>query len=81
MVSDSSLYIDEIAKDGVEYLRFSLDNIQEIPDIVNSAVHREDIANRGICLYAVDICGDTGQWKSIIILKISLTIQVPYGNL
>lgn len=69
MVSDSSLYIDEIAKDGVEYLRFSLDNIQEIPDIVNSAVHREDIANRGICLYAVDICGDTGQWKSIIILK------------
>lgn len=47
VVSDSSLYIDEIAKDDVEYLRFSLDNIQEIPDIVNCAVHREDIAKQG----------------------------------
>ena len=40
-------YIYYWYKDGEEYLRFSLDNIQEIPDIVNSAVHREDIAKQG----------------------------------
>ena len=80
MVSDSSLYIDEIAKDGVEYLRFSLDDMQEIPDIVNSAVHREDIAKRGHML----VCsGHLWRHRAVEIDNnlISLTIQVPYGNL
>ncbi len=47
VVSDSSRYIDEIAKDGVDYFKYSLDNICDIPDIVNSAVKRDDVAGQG----------------------------------
>lgn len=47
VVSDSSRYIDEIAKDGVDYFKYSLDNISYIPDIVNSAVKRDDVAGQG----------------------------------
>ena len=47
VVSDSSRYIDEIAKDGVDYFKYSLDNISDIPDIVNSAAKRDDVAGRG----------------------------------